>query len=65
MKEKERGKNDTEKREWKKKKIPMQESNPRPLNLQPAITITIATASGIDCTYNNNNTDIYRSMEMN
>ena len=47
MKEKERGKNETEKK-GVKKKIPMRESNPRPLNLQPAITITIATASGID-----------------
>ena len=31
MKEKERGKNETE----KLKKVPMRESNPRPLNLQP------------------------------
>ena len=62
MKEKERGKNETEKK-GSEKKIPMRESNPRPLNLQPAITITIATASGIDCTYNNNNTDIYRKSQ--
>ena len=37
MKEKERGKNETEKKKGvaKKKKVPMRESNPRPLNLQP------------------------------
>ena len=35
MKEKEREKNETgKKKEWKKK-VPMRESNPRPLNLQP------------------------------
>ena len=43
MKEKERRKNETEKKkkekEWKKKNS-MWESNPRPLNLQPAITTT-------------------------
>ena len=63
MKEKERGKmrqkkkerkNETEKKERKgvKKKVPMRELNPRPLNLQPAgHHYHIATASGIDCTY--------------
>ena len=38
MKEKERGKNETEKKKEKErseKKVPMWESNPRPLNLQP------------------------------
>ena len=43
MKEKERGKNETEKKSSEKKKvvknknkkIPRRESNPRPLNLQP------------------------------
>ena len=35
MKEKERGKNETEKKGVKKKKISMRESNPRPLNLHP------------------------------
>ena len=36
MKEKERGENETEKKEGvkKKKKVPMRESNPRPFNLQ-------------------------------
>ena len=35
MKEKERRKNETEKKRSEKKKVPMWESNPRPLNLQP------------------------------
>ena len=38
MKEKEKEKNETEKKKKKKgvkKKVPMRESNPRPLNLQP------------------------------
>ena len=44
MKEKERGKNETEKKKKikrsEKKKVPKRESNPRPLNLPPAITTT-------------------------
>ena len=41
MKEKERGENETEKkRRSEKKKVPKRESNPRPLNLQPAMTTT-------------------------
>ena len=36
MKEKERGKNETEKKR-SEKKVPMRESNPRPLNLSVAI----------------------------
>ena len=40
MKEKERGKNETEKKKGVKKKVPKRESNPRPLNLPPAITTT-------------------------
>ena len=42
MKEKERGENETgkEKKGVGKKKLPMWGSNPRPLNLQPAITTT-------------------------
>ena len=42
MKEKEKGKNETEKKGKKefKKKVPMRESNPRPLNLPLAITTT-------------------------
>ena len=38
MKETERGENETEKRS--EKKVPMRESNPRPLNLQLVITTT-------------------------
>ena len=37
MKEKERGKNETGKK-GVKKKVPMRESNPQPLNLQPPHT---------------------------
>ena len=48
MKEKERGKNETEKKRVKKKiKIPMRESNLRPLNLQPAITTTYLLPQGL------------------
>ena len=49
MKEKEWGKNETEKKERKgvKKKVPMRESNPRPLNLQPAITTTELQPQGL------------------
>ena len=43
MKEK---KNETEKKkEWKK--VPMRESNPRPLNLQPAVTTTELPPQGL------------------
>ena len=48
MKEKEMGKNETEKKEKKGvKKIPMRESNPRPLNLQLAITTTELQPQGL------------------
>ena len=49
MKEKEWGKNETEKKERKgvKKKVPMRESNPRSLNLQPAITTTELQPQGL------------------
>ena len=49
MKEKERGKNETEKKGKKgvKKKVPKQESNPRPLNLPPAITTTSLPPQGL------------------
>ena len=40
MKEKERGENETEKKRSGKKKVLKRESNPRPLNLQPAMTTT-------------------------
>ena len=46
MKEKEREKNETEKK-GVKKKVPMRESNPRPLNLQPAITTTQLPPQGL------------------
>ena len=36
-----------EKKEWEKKKIPMRESNPRPLNLQPAVTTTELPPQGL------------------
>ena len=57
MKEKERGKNETEKKRSEKKKFQC-------VNRTRDLLICsrhIATASGIDCTYNN--TDIYRKSQ--
>ena len=59
MKEKEREKNETEKKGVKKKKF---QCGNRTRNLL-ICSRHIATASGIDCTYNNNNTDIYRKSQ--
>ena len=49
MKEKERGKNETEKEQKKRseKKVPMRELNQRPLNLQPAINTTQLPPQGL------------------
>ena len=53
MKEKERGKNETEKK-GVKKKVPMRESNPQPLNLQTLKNnnfLSVAIVSPCMCIY--------------
>ena len=60
MKEKERGENETEKKKEWKKKVPLRESNPRPLNLQPPHSYRLRDLLHYN---NNNNTDIYRKSQ--
>ena len=44
---KEKKMKEKKKRSEKKKKVPMRESNPRPLNLQPAVTTTELPPQGL------------------